>query len=383
MEDNYKHNFTPVFSDFVLNMFNNIKHRDIEYIYRGHVTPEIVASTLEIARFNLEHTVDQVPLRHRIYFIIGEGLQNITKHQDRPQGNDKLTENNLIVISKKAQKYNIITANIIKNQNIPQLKEKLDRINELSINELRELARYVRRTTLLDDQSNANIGLFEIAKRSGSELLYKFRKIDDLYSFFYLSIEIPLSPIKKDKLIKQNQESIDYIIHFHDFLNDINAKLIFKGDFSQENIIALLEMLKYQIPATSTTIKIHNIMIEMLQNIEKHGDNIHNIKNWKPGFFMINLLGDKFYLTSANYLKNDKIDFLKNKLHELNLMNKDQLSKLYKQTLLEIDSITSKKTGLGFIDMRRRSGNPFNYTFLQVDSSTSLFIFQVTINNQS
>ncbi len=380
MDKSATNNFTPEFKDFVLKMFKDIKQSEIEYIYRGRITSDTVVYTLDLAKYNLEQTIKAIPLRHRIYFIMGEGLQNITKHQDAPIKKD-LLDNSLIIISKLGERYKIITANIIRNNNIESLREKLEHINELTLSELRMLAREIRKNTVLDNNSNASIGLVEIAKRSGSKLLYKFKKIDDEYSYFYLSIEVSVNKLEKsEELQKQNINYLNEIIDFHEFLNKINVKLIFKGDFSQENIILLLEMLKHQIPESTTSIRVHNIMIEMLQNIEKHGDNLHGIKDWKPGFFMINFINNKFYLTSANYILNHKIEPLKEKLIDLNQMDKQQLSEHYKKILLQIDTITAQKTGLGFIDIRRRSGNQFNFCFLPVDQKISLFIFQATVN---
>ena len=378
--ENSHSNIAPVFNDFIHDMVQDIHRTDLEYIYRGIINSEIVANTLELAKTNIEKTVEIIPMRHRVYFIMGEGLQNIAKHQDTPDEED-LSYNSLIYISKKDNKYYITTANIISNKNVPYLKEKLDRINELSLSELRQLAREIRKNNVLDNNSNANIGLVEIAKRSGRKLLYEFREINDQYSYFYLNIEIEISNIQKtEHLESQDRSYIEYLIKFHDFLNEIDARLIFKGDFSQDNILSLLEMLKHQIPESTVSIKINNIMIEMLQNIEKHGDNIEENKNWKPGFFMINYKDGRFYLTSANYIQNEKINALEEKIISLNKMNKEDLSQIYKKKLLEIDSITAQKSGLGFIDIRRRSNNPFNFSFVPINDKISLFIFQVIIN---
>ncbi len=378
-DDLNRENFTPEFQEYVFDLFKSIEKSEIEYIYRGRITSDTVVYTLELAKYNLEHTVDVSPLRHRIYFIMGEGLQNITKHQDNPI-QPELQDNSLIIITKIEDRYRIVTANVIRNNNIESLKEKLDHINDLTLPELKLLAREIRKNTVLDNNSNASIGLVEIAKRSGSTLLYTFKKIDDLYSYFYLSIEINVHDIlKSETLRKQDIRHLTEVVDFHNFLNDINVKLIFKGDFSQDNIILLLEMLKHQISEGTTAIKVHNIMVEMLQNIEKHGDNLNGIKEWKPGFFMINYLNGKFYLTSANYISNEKIEPLQDKLVRLNHMNKQELSDYYKKILLQIETITSQKSGLGFIDIRRRSGKPLNFVFLPVDEKISLFIFQAIV----
>jgi len=35
--------------------------------------------------------------------------------------------------------------------------------------------------------------------------------------------------------------------------------------------------------------------------------------------------------------------------------------------------------GLGFIDIRRKTGNPLDYSFVKIDEETSFFIFTSTI----
>ncbi len=375
---------TPELKSFIWEMFSDIGPSDLEYVYRGYISQEAVYSTIELARNSLLRVIDKVPIKHRIFFIIGEGLQNITKHQDLPRER-QLLENGLIVISKVSDRIKITTSNIVSNDNVEPLRQRLEHINELSIPELKEMARYVRRSTTLDEESNANIGLIEIAKRSGSKLLFDFKKINDEYSYFYLSIQIETTTIRQPERLKPHKKPfIEEIKKFHEFLNETNVKLIFKGDFSQENILALFEILKREMPESATSIKLHNIMIEMLQNIEKHGDTIHAEGN-KPGFFMISNRNGFYFLTSANYVALDKAQLLQDKLNSLNAMDQEEINQLYRRSLLDLEPVTSKKTGLGFIDIRRRTGQKFNFEFIPVDThdNMTMFIFNVTIKEKT
>jgi len=66
-------------------------------------------------------------------------------------------------------------------------------------------------------------------------------------------------------------------------------------------------------------------------------------------------------------------------LGKLNSLDSDTLDDLYKKQMRE--GIMSPKggAGLGFIDIRRKTGNPLDYSFVSIDEDTSFFIFTSTI----
>ncbi len=374
---------TKEYKQFVVSFFKNIEKGDLEYIYRGEVTPTGITNILDLAKLNLELEQEIQPLKSRIYFILGEGLQNITRHQEIIPGEKKYQ--NIIVISKQKDRYTITTGNIIKRHNREELEKKLETINQMSIPELQDLARYIRKNFDLTPKGGASLGLVEIAKRSGNRLLYSFRNINDEYCYFYFSATILTKKIEKEKYLRSfDNQYIEYIKDFHEYLDKQNIYLVFKGDFHQDNILALFDILRKQMPETSFTIKLKNILIEILQNIEKHADNIDGIEDWKPGIFTINMEDAYYNLTAANYVKNTKIPSLKERIDRINHLSKEELTKLYRETLLNMEAeVTAKKTGLGYIDIRRRSGHPLNYDFIKVNDDYSLYFLQVKILNNN
>ena len=367
------------FSEFVFKLFQNVEKNDLEYIYRGDITAKLVSNILDLAKNNLENG-ETAQVKSRIYFIMGEGLQNITRHQE----NFALTErenNSIIVINKRKTRYTITTGNIIKNENIKALEEKLKKINSMSVKELRNFARFIRNSQGITEKGGASLGLVEMAKRSGNQLLYSFSDIDIKMSYFYFNTAILTTDnIRKEALRPQNKKYLDKIIEFHKYLNKENVLLTFKGDFNQENVVYLLKILRGQMPETTTSIKINNILIELLQNIEKHADNIDGIIDWKPGLFLISKQKNKYILSASNYISNLKKEFLEKKLSLLNSLDKKGIAELYKESILNSNEISSKKTGLGFIDIRKKSLNNFKYHFKIVSKKYSFFTVQATIN---
>lgn len=366
------------FSEFVFQLFQNIEKNDLEYIYRGDITAKLVSNILDLAKSNLENG-ETVRVKSRIYFIMGEGLQNITRHQEN--FNIKKKENNsIIVINKRKTKYTITTGNVIKKENIKSLKEKLEKINNMSVKELRSFARFIRNSQAITDKGGASLGLVEMAKRSGNQLLYSFSDIDIKMSYFYFNTAILTNDnIRKEALRPQNKKYLDKIIDFHKYLNTENVLLTFKGDFNQENVVYLLEILRGQMPETTTSIKINNILIELLQNILKHADNINDITDWKPGIFLVNKNKNNYILSASNYISNSKKEFLEKKLSHLNSLDKKGILQLYKESLLDTNEVSSTKTGLGFIDIRKKSLNKINYNFKIVNEKYSFLTIQATI----
>jgi len=375
--------FTKSYKDFVTSMFQGIKKGDLEYIYKGEVTSTVVTNILDLAKLNLKDD-DIRPLSSRIYFILGEGLQNISRHQDKLT--DQPSADSVIFISKKTSTYNITTGNLMLSEKKDELEKKLEKINSMSVDDLREFARYIRKNYALSEKGGANLGLVEMAKRSGSKLLYGFNKFNDKYSYFYFSIDLDLKHTKHTKkFIKDNTEesNIDILKKFHTTLSEQNIYLVFKGDFHQNNILALFDILRKQMAETVVSIKLKNILIEILQNIEKHGENIHGITDWKPGIVTIHQVNKTYYLSASNYIKNTKIEELKEKIEKINSLNKNELNDYYRANLLDFSTeITAKKTGLGYIDIRRRCGNGLLFEFTKLDDDYSIFFIQITINEK-
>ncbi len=373
--------FTESYKNFVINLFKGIEKGDLEYIYKGEVTSTVVTNILDLAKLNL-NDIDLKPVSSRIYFILGEGLQNISRHQEKINGSTP--SDSIILISKQKDRYNITTGNLIKLEKKDELKEKLQKINSMTIDELRAFARYIRKNYTLSEKGGANLGLVEMAKRSGSKLIYGFKDFLPKYSFFYFTIELDLKNTKpKDELLipKNEYRNINFLKKFHQTLTEQNIYLVFKGDFHQNNILALFDILRKQMAETVVSIKLKNVLIEVLQNIEKHGDNLHKITDWKPGIVTIHQADSAFYLTASNYILNTKIESLKSKIDNINSLTKDKLNEMYRSSLLNFDqTITSQKTGLGYIDIRRRSGNPLSFDFIKIDQNYSLFFVQIKIN---
>jgi len=146
-------------------LFKNMQQDNLEYTYRGNFNTAITDNILSLAESNLQDTKEKLKIRKRVYFIMVEGLQNITRHQE--EVNEIRKEPGLFVIQRKKESYYITTGNLIKSENIDGLKTLLDKINSLNAAELKEYYREILNSRSLSSKGGAGLGLIEIARKSG------------------------------------------------------------------------------------------------------------------------------------------------------------------------------------------------------------------------
>jgi len=360
-------------------LFKRVEKGDFEYIYRGSFTQTLTRKILSLAESNLQRLVDKSSLQNRIYFIMVEGLQNVTRHQDEVV--DEVGDfSGIFAIQKKGSRYLITTGNLIVNSKVDSLKQKLERVNSLDREDLKKLHREILSTGELSDKGGAGLGLIEMARRSGNKLLFDFEYVDLYWSYFYLQTEIPSrneSPIEEDEVAEQ--ESIKNIKSLNHMLSKRDILLNFNGAFNQNNILSLLSIIKGQMSMSSPAKKVYYIMVEMLQNISKHGDNMEDLSDGTSGIFYLGQTEEEFILTSGNFVTNDKIESFRSRLDMINELDEDELNDYFNKILLDQSAVDPQKTGLGFIDMRLKTHRKIAYDFTKIDDDYSFFTLQTSI----
>jgi len=128
--------------------------------------------------------------------------------------------------------------------------------------------------------------------------------------------------------------------------------------------------------------RVYHVMVESLQNINRHAEAYEYRGHPYPGMGLVLVAKNKerFQVTTGNIVENGHAEELAEFLGKLNNMDQDALDDLYKKQLRE--GIVSPKggAGLGFIDIRRKTGNYLDYSFVKIDEETSFFIFTSTIS---
>jgi UDP-N-acetylglucosamine pyrophosphorylase len=94
------------------------------------------------------------------------------------------------MIGKLDNKYSIFTGNYILNENIHGLKTRLDEVNSLNKEELKEYYKKVLNNGEMSLKGGGGLGMIDIARKTGEKLGYNFLEIDNKVSFFTLNIKV-------------------------------------------------------------------------------------------------------------------------------------------------------------------------------------------------
>lgn len=360
-------------------LFSRVKSGDFEYIYRGAFTQNLTRKILSLAESNLQRFVDKSSLQNRIYFIMVEGLQNVTRHQETSAESNS-EHAGIFAIQKVGERYIITTGNTIVNTKVDSLKQRLEKVNNLDREELKKLHREILSTGELSEKGGAGLGLIEMARRSGNRLIFDFEYIDLYWSYFYLQTEIPSRTYSRDASEElEETAAMRDIKHLNHMLDKKDILLNFNGSFNQNNILSLLSIIKGQMRVNKAAKKVYYIMVEMLQNISKHGQYYDENSEGNPGIFYLGQTEEEYVLTSGNYIKNEYVDDIKERLDIINEMDNNELNEYFNQILLDQNVIDPKKTGLGFVDMRLKCNRKIAYDFKKIDDNYSFFTLQTSV----
>jgi hypothetical protein len=176
-----------------------------------------------------------------------------------------------------------------------------------------------------------------------------------------------------------------YVYELHRTMLQQKLILVYEGEFTQEITKSVLAMAERNMESVGEELnikrKVFNVMVECLQNICKHADDIsleESLKN--SAIFMIGKHANEYIITSGNPIANDKISGLSKKLEQINGLDKEGLKALYKEIIKNGDLSDKGGAGLGFVDMARKSGQKLEYDFQPINDSISFFSLKTTIS---
>lgn len=171
-----------------------------------------------------------------------------------------------------------------------------------------------------------------------------------------------------------------YIYDLHQAMLAQNLILVYEGEITQEITKSVLAMAERNMDSTGEESnikrKVFNIMVECLQNIVKHSD---EIQPHKSAIFMIGRQEEEYIITSGNPMKKENVDDLKERLNKINSLDKDGLKSLYKDIIKNTQISDKGGAGLGFVDMARKSGRKLEYDFFDLDDNCTFFCLKSTI----
>ncbi len=161
---------------------------------------------------------------------------------------------------------------------------------------------------------------------------------------------------------------------YYKMLKDEHIILSHNGALDSEVIDLLLDLTDKKLTKLKirrgVRKKIFNILVECLQNT------LHYIKEFDEDipivhspFLIIIKKESSFIISTGNFVTEDRAEFLKNKLSEINTLSQEDLQKHYIQSLDKKTLPTEGGAGLGLVDIVRRSKHRVSFDFQEIIAS--------------
>jgi hypothetical protein len=175
------------FLDFIYGKFDFLKDNEINLIYEGLITHQITKTFAALTEETLSKEMESDVVQKRVFHVLVECLQNISKHADEQSALDKIiAKRGIFLISKGTSQYTIVTGNIIETARVPEFTSKLEYLNTLDKPGLNKYYKEQLLNDGLSDKGGAGLGLIDIIRKSGEKLKYYFVEASDTNSFFIL-----------------------------------------------------------------------------------------------------------------------------------------------------------------------------------------------------
>lgn len=178
-------------SDFFSNCYAEMHEGEVIVSYKGAVTSKIIADTLELVETKLDEHLEPCVVRKKLYNVLVECLQNLFHHVDNVPNPDSDTDKlGAFVLSKTNEGYRISTGNMVEAAHSENLKLRIDKINGLSKEELKEFYKFVLNNQTFSAKGGGGLGLIDIARKTGNPIDYKLIPFGDELYFFNMNVLI-------------------------------------------------------------------------------------------------------------------------------------------------------------------------------------------------
>lgn len=173
--------------------YKKLNEGDILLAYKGSISSELINNVLDAVEAKLKDFNEHSKVRKKIYNVLVESLQNLYHHiDDLPAEFQKQFDQRfgVLVVSKEKDRYKISTGNFIGGEKVQSLKDKIDKVNSLKGDELKDMYKFILNHQKLSAKGGGGLGLVDIARKTGNKLEYKFEKFNNEYYFFTLDVFI-------------------------------------------------------------------------------------------------------------------------------------------------------------------------------------------------
>jgi len=235
--------------------FRSFAEEQMNFLYTGDFSDELTDRLIDLNSHQLSNIDGLKSSQRKAAFLIAECFQNIVRHSDLSN------QSSYFHIKNNQGLFNIISGNTIENNLIPDLKGKLEQLNELTSEELKEVYLKTLQEVSFSDKGGAGLGLIEMARKTKNKLSFSFSEIDLIKSYFYFQLQLNSAELIGYPI----DNNFDKSISLRNKMLEDELFLVYKGTISTPIAAAILGIIE-------NTIETHNqkvVFIKLMSFFEK------------------------------------------------------------------------------------------------------------------
>ena len=151
----------------------------------GYFSQDFVNNLVEEIEARLLESGEKKSVVKRIFSILVECLQNIRLHGERDSDGEQTS---FFIITQSEQKYCIYLGNLVFNINIDKIKERIEQVNALNEEEVKQLYLSVLTNGIISSRGGAGLGYITMAIKSKNKIEGFFKSIDEIISHYDLKV---------------------------------------------------------------------------------------------------------------------------------------------------------------------------------------------------
>lgn len=166
---------------YVLDLNKIMSAHNFMLCYKGNFNQNMIKSILAMTEKKMNNSEEDVIVKKKVFNVLVECLQNISKSSMVIEG-----EQSLLMIGKSSDDYEIYSGNVISKTKKSELKQILNSIASFGKDELKRLYKLLMINETLFNSNSIEVALIDIAKKTGNNIVFEFKDIDEYTCFFSL-----------------------------------------------------------------------------------------------------------------------------------------------------------------------------------------------------
>lgn len=172
-----------------------------------------------------------------------------------------------------------------------------------------------------------------------------------------------------------------------DSLKSLGIDFTYVGPMWDSSIRGIAEMIKNHLDFDAdlpvpASMAVFSVFVEQVTNIIMYS--AEKDEEVPVGTMVLGRKNGTHFIQTGNVVRNDRIDLIRERINSLNMMNKQELRKFYRQQLeAGDDNPDSKGAGIGLIEIAKRATVPMEYHFKPMEDGKSYFTLYVEVGREA